>query len=404
MKVARRIAVALLGVLILAYMGYHTIVVPYQSIKTETAYAFTAKDMITADSSLIIRSEKPVEISAKGVYSYRIENGSRVANGSVIADVYSDEAAAETKRQLSALERRIEALSAYGSASTTVVVSLDRLNKQTQQKLNDVLQSASYGDLSNVSDKADEYLALLNRIDSATGEGSDCSELIAALTKQKADLEGSIGLAAGEVAAPCAGYFVSSVDGYENELTPDMIGSITADSFDKYKADSSVNNDAYAGKVVSDMQWYIAVKLPFDKALLFSKDASLTVELPTAAADEVPVTVETVNKTSKDNEAVVVFKCEYMNAELSMLRTPNVKIIMKKYSGLRVSSNAVRAENGKKGVYVSNGSYLKFTPVNVLYSGNGYVVCEKKDPLDEGLHMYDDIVVKGKKLYDGKPL
>lgn len=116
------------------------------------------------------------------------------------------------------------------------------------------------------------------------------------------------------------------------------------------------------------------------------------------------MTVACVNKSAKGDTAVVVFQCSYMNTELSKLRSPAFQIILNRYDGLRVSDQAIKVENGKRGVYVFIGSSVKFTPVEILYNGNGYKVCKKVDPMEEGLHLYDDIVVKGKNLYDGKPI
>ena len=59
--------------------------------------------------------------------------------------------------------------------------------------------------------------------------------------------------------------------------------------------------------------------------------------------------------------------------------------------------------NGATGVYVMQGSTVKFKPVNILYTGDNYVICEKNETGDTGkLRLYDEVIEKGKDLYDGK--
>ena len=76
----KRIGALLAGLLLLVYLGYHTLVVPYTSIKTEQATAHTARETIVSDKTFIIRSEKTVSSNVAGSYRYNINNGERVAN------------------------------------------------------------------------------------------------------------------------------------------------------------------------------------------------------------------------------------------------------------------------------------------------------------------------------------
>ena len=110
MTVLKRIGASLLGLLLLAYIVYHALVVPYTSIKTETAVSFSAKKTISVTESYIIRNEHLVASEHQGVFSYTVANGSKVANGGAIASVYGSHEAAQAKVKLDDLDRQIEAL------------------------------------------------------------------------------------------------------------------------------------------------------------------------------------------------------------------------------------------------------------------------------------------------------
>ena len=404
MNLLKRIGATLGALLLLAYLVYHTVVVPYTSVRTETALSCSAKESISVTDSLIIRSEHLVASESKGVHSFAVSNGNKVANGGTIATVYASEAAARNQQKLDSLQRQIANLETLQGMSSNIAVSLDQLDKQMRKQFIATLQGVENGDLSDFSDDSQAYLTLLNRRLAVTDASADFSSLLTTLKAERDGLLASVGDPIATVSAPCSGYFVSSVDGYETTLTPERIDELTPEVFREIRADKSVSDSAFVGKVVSDVQWYLAAKVPFDDALLVSKGAELSLDIPGLSEGELPVTVAAVNKGESGDEAVILFSCQYMSAELSTLRSPSFQIILKRFDGLRVRTEAIKVEDGQKGVYIVLGSTIRFVPVEILYNGNGYKVCRQTDPMENGLHLYDDIVVKGKNLYDGKPV
>ena len=91
-----------------------------------------------------------------------------------------------------------------------------------------------------------------------------------------------------------------------------------------------------------------------------------------------------------------------MNSELASMRSGPMTVVKKQYSGLKVSRKALRVVDSVRGVYVLTGMQVKFVPVEILYSNDEYIICEKQNETDGALKLYDMVVVKGKNLYDGK--
>ncbi len=396
----KRIGIIAVSIILLLYLGYHILIVPYQSIKTEEATAYTARDVISSTDTLIIRSEKTVSSDAKGSYRYNVSNGERVANSGVIAEIYSNSSAVESLAKIDNIERQLENLKSLNNIAGSAVIDISQVNDQIDNSLFKMLRSVEDNDFSSLTGYASDYLAAVNRRHAVTGQIADFTATISALEAERDKLSASISNPVGTVRAPAAGYFVTNVDGYEDVLTPDGISTLTPELFDEVKP-NAVKEDA-VGKVVGDVNWYIAVKVTFEQALQFSVGQSLNLEISSSKIISVPAKIASINKGDVSGSAVVVFASTFMNSELSGLRNPSVKIIVKSYDGLKVSSKAIKVEDGKKGVYVSNGSSIEFIPVTVLYTGNGYVVCKRGDPLKKELHIYDDVVVKGKDLYNGK--
>ncbi len=396
----KKIGVALLGVLLIAYLGYHSFVVPYNSIRTEEVTAHTARDTISSSDTLIIRSEKTVSSDTVGAYRYSVSNGERVANNGVIAEIYANNSAVESLARIDDIDRQIANLKSLSNIAGNAVTDIEQINAQIDASLYRVLRSVEDNDFSNVGKLASDYLAAVNRRHAVTGQQMDFSAMLSALESEKSSLSNSTSKPIGTVKAPAAGYFVTGVDGYEDVLSPDGISTLTPEIFDSVMPNTV--SDTAVGKVVGDVNWYIAVKVTFEQALQFSVGQSLNIEVSSSKVITVPAKIATINKGDVSGSAVVVFSSTYMNSELAGLRNPSVRIIVNSYDGLKVSSKAIKVEDGKKGVYVSNGSTIQFIPVNVLYTGNGYVVCKRGDPLKDELHIYDDVVVGGKDLYNGK--
>ena len=116
----------------------------------------------------------------------------------------------------------------------------------------------------------------------------------------------------------------------------------------------------------------------------------------------VPVTVYACNKDSKGNLAVV-FRCDYMSEELSTIRKETVEIQMVEHTGLKVPKRAIIVdENQQAGVFVRSGNIVSFRKIEQKYSEPAdYVICKEIDE-DGYLRLYDDIIVGGRGLYDGK--
>ena len=334
--------------------------------------------------------------------SYAVANGGRVAKNGTVAEVFPSEEAAAARVKDDKLKKQIENLEMLQRQDDNIVVDLDQLNTQIDSSLIRLLDNTQSGSFEHFSEDAEDYFNLLNRKLIATGKTSNFSELIQSLEEERSTLTSLLSDGTRTIQAKEAGYFVSSVDGYESVLTPDIIDGLTPEKLGSIKPKTTEDTAQIVGKTVGDFDWYLAVPLTFEQSLSLKEGQSLSLKLPLSTLSELPVTVERINKSAETGEAVVVFRCSYMNGELSLIRTQPVQIVLESHKGLRVDTESIRVEDGKKGVYRVTGSEIEFVPVNILFSGNGFVICEMMDTLEDGLHLYDEVVTKGKDLYDHK--
>ena len=65
---------------------------------------------------------------------------------------------------------------------------------------------------------------------------------------------------------------------------------------------------------------------------------------------------------------------------------------------------ALRVQDNKKGVYVKKGGKAVFREINILLQENGYLLVEEVVSDPNALKVYDEVIIKGKDIYDGKLL
>ena len=373
------------GILMIVYLLYQTVFASISSIKTETAIDYTADEtVITCDDAV------------GGVLSYEIADGSRVSKGGTVAGIYNSENDVEIKAQIASLDKQIKNLSGICNMDMSNVTNLDQVDGQIDESLIELLDSVAGGDYSKLATDSDEYLTLLNKRLVAIGAETNFSARLATLQSRKAELEAQLGTAI-DITSESAGYFVSSIDGYENVLGTDSVTTLTKEQLESIKPEDTKTENVI-GKTVDSVDWYIATVLSLEDSLKFTEGQALRIRVPLQTATELPVTVEKINRDAASSETVIVFKCGYMNGELSLIRTQPLPIIVSSSEGLYVPNDARRIVDDQIGVFVKTGNAIKFKPIEVIYNGTGFVICKK----DGELRLYDEVIVKGNDLYDGK--
>ena len=143
------------------------------------------------------------------------------------------------------------------------------------------------------------------------------------------------------------------------------------------------------------------------------------VNFPGKGIENIKMTIYDI-AAEKDNIITVTLRCKLMNEELVTLRKEKAEIILNRHNGLKINHQAIQKnEEGLDGVYVLSGNLVEFSPIDIKYYGDDYVIAGKYyayktnekgkqeidlDKTDEyrAIRLYDNIIVKGKNLHDGK--
>lgn len=388
--------------IVIGFFAFFIIVQVYSGfidpVTTDTVYPFSSYTGFDT-AGFIIRNETLIEQEINGILSYEVSNGGRVAKGGTIATVYSSSADADNFIRIAELEKRIDTLSKIQTYNDFNAADITGVNRNIHEALSEVI-----GATQNGSVESTEYLNILlenmARKQIITGQATDFNGLISSLKAERDSLKSSAGQTGGKVVSPLSGYVIYSADGYENAVSTEDIESVTAETLKAVTKTAAVNNAVC--KIVSDYEWYIAASVPFSEALKIKQGDKVTLRTSLQSVPELDVTVKCVNKQSAGDDAVVVFACDTMNNELAQLRNIDITIVYQEYKGLKVDNRAIRVTDGQKGVYVLLASQVKFIPIEVLWTGGNYSIVKQEPSEKRVLRIYDEIIVKGKNLYDGK--
>lgn len=398
----QKIFTILIVLALLGYIGYQVYRSIFSGIKTELAVNYSVYESIEAEG-LIFRSETVIP-SKNGHLYYTIKNGARIAKDGVIASVYSSENDGLLADQIEEIETRISMLRGLQTNDSSTHITLDIINTQLTNSLNDLITDVGDGSFDSAEDAKDHLLSLLSKKQIVTGKKIDFSAEITKLEQKKKDLKSQYHAPLSVIRAPVAGYFVDNTDGYETVLSSLDPLTLTTDKLQELLAAEPQAVSASAGKIVGGYEWYFACVVSDAYYNTLAVGNSLSLKMNFVSEEEVPVTVAACNKDN-NGKLAVVFRCAYMSEELSDIRKETAQLLLVRHTGLRVPKRAIVIDDEMQaGVYVRSGNVAAFRKIDQLYSEPADYVISKIKEESGYLQLYDDIIVSGKGLYDGKTI
>lgn len=419
------IMLIIFGVIVLAYIGQDLYFSSAGKVETEFISLTSEKEVVSVNG-FVVRDENRTDAAGGSVsvlymqdgrtYIPTVSDSTSVAFGDTIAVSFSNETQAQDYQRALELQSKIDYLESLQNQESLSYVNVVALNSEISAAIHDYLALIDSNKLSSLNEAVRKINYKITTKQIATGNTPDFSKLLKRYEKQKKNLNVSSLRAVG-VLSPYAGYFVSTVDGYESKfdfasLQSETLSAEQVDELMKSKPDTT--EGAY-GKIIGQHTWYLLCSMPQNRASIVKKGYYVTVSLPEKGLYDLPMRVQSVSDRAGENVAVV-FKCTRMNEALSSLRKEKAEITVKTYEGFRISNEAlVENSDGLTGVYVLSGKRVVFKPIQILYHADNHVIAREavyykdngeidteKTPSLPQLEAYDRVIVKGKNLYDGK--
>lgn len=388
------------------------------------AYRYEVEQTVDM-TGFVVREERVLPDEGGGLLRVQRAEGERVSAGGTVASVYADQASLDRQAEIDSLESRVEQLQ-YAQDLALAAETTRKLDAQITQNLLEYRRFLAADRLYDAESTALELRALVLKRDYSDAGNGDIAvqlqELGARLLALRSQAEGSVR----RVTAPEAGLYSAEVDGYETVLTPGTLEGLTPSALSSLTADPAAASRT--GKLVLGDEWYYAAILSAEDAVALrgqqeEDGGTLTLRFSKGVDRDLPVTLESIGPR-ENGRVVAVFRGTSYLRELTLLRQQRAQIITGSTGGIRVPRESLRAERAylneegkvvseeRTGVYCLVGREARFKPVEVVHSGESFVLISPSPELDPSVERDakriirpgEQVVVSARGLFDGKVL
>ncbi len=376
---------------------------------TETALMADATSSVSIEG-VFIRTEQVINYGGGGIINYKVSDGGRLGNGSVIAEVYQTDEQILANREIEKLTSEMAVIDKIQNPGTLESAQPSELSSDIEETYRNILYNRDMCDYEDISSQEDDFLVALSTYQLVTNEEVDFAGRVGEINTKLTQLRSNTIAPTEIITSDQSAYFVSYCDGYEDVLTKSSIDTITAGQLREI-TDTREESDSVVGKLVDGYEWYLAGIVDNTKKDYTAGDR---VSLKFASSAETfSANVIDVRDEGDPAESVIIVSCRQFNSELVQHRCEEVDLIQGSYTGLKVPREAIRflpmeekvtdEETGLtsvvtknfKGVYIQEGEQVEFRKIDVIYEGSDYVLSKVHDDDNDYLALYDDIMVEG---------
>ena len=410
-SIGLRLLSALLFLVVLVYFGVQGWRYLDDPLITTLAYPYQV-EMTVELSGWVVRNEELLPDEGGGLLRVQRSEGERVSRGGVVAAVYADQASLDRQAEIDSLTSRLEQLH-YAQNLAQEMETTQKLDSQISQSLLAYRRYLTADRFYDAGEEGNRLRALVTKRDYTGSGGGDLSAQIQEAEDRIAALRSQATGSVRRITASKAGLYSGEVDGYETVLTPSMLEDLTPSALAGLTADASAVSQT--GKLILGDTWYYAAVLPAETAAALEEQSGLRLRFAKGVDRDLPVKLESVGPREQ-GQVVAVFRGDSYLRELTLLRQQRAQVVYGSSQGLRVPKEALRAlrtesdrGTGERtaeeatGIYCVVGLNARFKPVEILYTGDHYVLVRAStEDTNLRLRSGDEIIVSARDLFDGK--
>ena len=395
-------AAAMLGVV--AYFGVNIASFFEDPLTTTLAYTYQVSQGVDV-TGYMVREEVLLPDEDAGALHLARAEGEKVSRGGTVATVYADSASLQAQTEVDELTTRIEQLQYARDAAMADEVAL-KLDSQIITALLDYQEEVAGGQLRNAETAGSKLRSLILKRDYTHTDAENLESQIAALQTERDAKKAQVSASVRRVTTSVSGLWSAAVDGYESILTPDSVLTMTPSQLSSLSAEEGAVSNT--GKMILGDKWYFAAVVSESDAGNLKKEESRGVSLALRFTKEtqrdLPVRIAHISDAEGGRCVVVLEGDEYLQeltGTVEGLRIPKEALHAEKTS----STDEGTTKTDAVGVYCVVGIEARFKPVEVVYSGENFVIAKStagEDQENIRLRPGDQVIVQARGLYDGK--
>lgn len=281
---------------------------------------------------------------------------------------------------------------------TKVNADVSSLEHEIEDTVNGMFK---LNDIQKINDHKNKIETYISKKVNLTGKNSPEGSELRLLTEERDKLEKQLETSVEVISAPKAGLASYRVDGLEDKLKVGDFSYLTSNLLNSFelKVGAAVPLSNEKGKIVDNFRCYIATIIDTEKSSAAKVGDRVILRLSTS--DEIDATI--VHIVEEDDQRILVFEINEKVEELLEYRLITIDIIWWKYTGLKVSNQALIDEDDK--IYVERNmvGYTERLLVKVLRQNDTYSIVESysDEELESLGYSAEEISgMKNIKLYD----
>lgn len=299
-------------------------------------------------NAIIVRDEELLEpLEVEGKYIPEVGEGEKTAAFSTVAMII-DDAYEKLLQDIETINAKIvKARIEKAEKSDFFSEDLAKLDAEVEQKVQDLIMACNASNFEDMGRCRTEIGKIVEKKAEIIGNNYT-DGYISSLIRQKEAIRDKINSNTIHVKSAISGIVSYVIDGFETELTPAKLDTLTPEKLDEIRMldarKRAVTDRAQAGvsiaKIIKGPDIYIAAALPAEDAARFTTGSKIRLRINEAGMETTGDIIKTGN-TDK-NRFVVVVRISRGADTLSSYRVVDVDFILKTKEGLKVPVKSLR--------------------------------------------------------------
>ena len=372
------------------------------SLKTQTALESTVYETIDTPA-LVVREEHTVQGNGSAVTVSSVEDCEKVVKGGEIALTFDSQESASAYSQYVDLEDDLRYYSDMESQAVGQVTDVESLDDSIIENINEYIRACAAQDINALSSSAAELNDRFTRRQILIGKDIDFSAVMRETEEKMDALNISANQPTGSITADESGVYSEYTDGLEGAFDYNNVENLDVDTLNSWMQQAQNSQPAQnAGKLITDFEWYFCAAVNTDD--INGIENGDDIEVAVSGTDSVYKCkiVSGAEPELGQEQTVLVLSCDEINSDTVSMRLTNIEIRVNSYTGIRMPSAAVHVNNGERGVYALVSSVVEWRSAEVLYTDGDYVMLSYDPESENGIKLYDQIIIQGKELHDGE--
>ena len=363
-------------------------------------------------SGVLIKDESIHSFSLSGIAEILPKNGDRVANGELIATVYSgtEEGVSEdVKTRLADINKRIEAINSSHSGDAVFMSDATKIESEIADCVNKIIADVSERNTQLISEYKYRLSTLADQKAVAKGEKEGFADELVRLRAEKSVLEAQLGKLENAVMASMPGIFVEGNDGFEEKLNMASVEKLTPGDInevinrEKNGEVTTADEGTFVYKIVDNYSYCVAVNVDDSMTEDLEVGDSVKIRFSDFTKNDCQAFIKYISDKDEKGKRCVVCACNTYVGGLLEKRVVNVDFVKKSMSGYKVKIENLHTVDNSVGIFVKRGAVMRFIPVNIVYNNEDEAIVSAAET-NRPIRSYDELVTAAPSYADGKAI